>query len=79
MLVDVSPAPEPEPLVVAGPREAVSTAEPVQVGGLDDLPDHPAELERDRGGAAAGDQAPQTARVPRRGEQRGCGAGAALW
>ena len=36
----------------------------------------PAKLERNRGGAAAGDQAPQTPRVPHRGEQRGRGAGA---
>jgi hypothetical protein len=36
----------------------------------------PAKLERNRGGAAAGGQAPQTPRVPRRGEQRGRGAGA---
>ena len=54
----------------------VGAAEPVQVGGLDDVLDHPAELERDRGGAAADDQAPQPARMPRRGEQRGRGAGA---
>jgi hypothetical protein len=49
----------------------VCVAEAVQVGGFDDLLDHPADLERDLGGAAAGDQAAQTARMPRRGEQRG--------
>jgi hypothetical protein len=28
---------------------------PVQVGNLDDVPDHPADLERDRGADAGGD------------------------
>ena len=54
----------------------IRLADHVQVGGLDDVLDHPAELKRYRGGTAADDQAAQLAWVPRRGEQRGRGAGA---
>ena len=52
----------------------VSAAELLRVGGLDPVLEQSAQLERNRGGAAADDQTAQPIRVVGRGEQRGRGA-----
>ena len=53
----------------------VGATELLRVGRLDPVLEETAQFERNRGGAAAHDQAPQPAGVGRRGEQRGRGAG----